>query len=378
MNVTQKQPNNLLRHERDLRGWSQRRVAEEVGTSEDIVSRWERGDRMPDPYYREKLCTLFGKNAEELGFLATSQSPHPDQFHIIACSDHLSLLENEMKVRWSLYHTGGASLAYQGLDAWIQGVAHCANLLRRTDFHERVYTLLSMGYQLQGCVLRDLMCYPEAYMAHRKSFLVAQDLYDPELIASALVREGITLHQQGYPVDAIRYFNRALETIRYLGYFTLEGYILQALSEAQAKAQQSQESWYTLGLAETTFEHQSLVPERSLTRLSASSLMAQRGVNAVLLHDYKQAVELIDRSLTNYDPTLIRGRARLLVQKAEAYYGLGIIDKCVCNVQDAFTLAHSVGSKKTLDRIQVLHTNLIQSQWGKDRVVTDLSSVLVG
>lgn len=33
----------------------------------------------------------------------------------------------------------------------------------------------------------------------------------------------------------------------------------------------------------------------------------------------------MDKSLTTYDPALIRGRARLLAQKAEAYYGLGYI-----------------------------------------------------
>jgi len=36
-----------------------------------MVSRWERGKSMPGPFYREKLCTLFQKDAEELGFIAT-------------------------------------------------------------------------------------------------------------------------------------------------------------------------------------------------------------------------------------------------------------------------------------------------------------------
>ncbi len=63
------EPNRLLRREREMRGWSQRRVADEIGTNVDTVSKWERGINIPDPHFREKLCALFGRNAVELGFL---------------------------------------------------------------------------------------------------------------------------------------------------------------------------------------------------------------------------------------------------------------------------------------------------------------------
>ncbi len=64
-----KSPNIKLQHERKLNGWSQEYIAEKVGTTAKNISRWERGDNKPVPYYREKLTQLFGKNAEELGFL---------------------------------------------------------------------------------------------------------------------------------------------------------------------------------------------------------------------------------------------------------------------------------------------------------------------
>src|SRR6516162_6238895 len=58
-----------LKVERELHGWSQARVAEAVGTNVRTVIRWEQGQSVPYPYYREQLCTLFGKNARELGLL---------------------------------------------------------------------------------------------------------------------------------------------------------------------------------------------------------------------------------------------------------------------------------------------------------------------
>lgn len=62
-------PNRRLKRERELRGWSQEKLADEIDTTQKVVSRWERGESIPLPYYREKLCTLFGKNAEELGLI---------------------------------------------------------------------------------------------------------------------------------------------------------------------------------------------------------------------------------------------------------------------------------------------------------------------
>ena len=67
-------PNVLLKAERELRGWSQKYVADQLGADHYYLSRWERGTTFPSPYYRQKLCDLFGKNAKELGLLPPGTS----------------------------------------------------------------------------------------------------------------------------------------------------------------------------------------------------------------------------------------------------------------------------------------------------------------
>lgn len=62
-----------LKYERELRGWSQAKIAEEIGTTVRTVSRWEHGLAIPYPYFREQLCTLFGKNAVELGLISEEE-----------------------------------------------------------------------------------------------------------------------------------------------------------------------------------------------------------------------------------------------------------------------------------------------------------------
>jgi transcriptional regulator with XRE-family HTH domain len=61
--------NRKLRTERKLQGWSQAKLAKVLGVTTRTVIRWEQGLAMPQPNYRKKLGTLFGKTAQELGLL---------------------------------------------------------------------------------------------------------------------------------------------------------------------------------------------------------------------------------------------------------------------------------------------------------------------
>ncbi len=58
-----------LRYERECRSWSQADLAEKVGCDTKTVSRWENGETLPRSYYRQTICALFGKSAEEFGLM---------------------------------------------------------------------------------------------------------------------------------------------------------------------------------------------------------------------------------------------------------------------------------------------------------------------
>jgi predicted ATPase/transcriptional regulator with XRE-family HTH domain len=65
-----------LRRERELRGWSQADVARRIGApSPGHVSRWERGVVVPSPHYRQRFCRIYGRSAEELGFVVEAVAP---------------------------------------------------------------------------------------------------------------------------------------------------------------------------------------------------------------------------------------------------------------------------------------------------------------
>src|SRR5690348_2434094 len=102
-------PNRRLRAAREQRGWSQTALAEQLGTTELTVGRWERGERSPQVFYRAKLCELFGMTAEELGLvkgieLETSEGekvfPHAEAMIISSSepsSQSASVLPSELQ-----------------------------------------------------------------------------------------------------------------------------------------------------------------------------------------------------------------------------------------------------------------------------------------
>lgn len=87
-----------LKSERELRGWSQAKVAEAVGTNVRTVIRWEQGQSVPYPYHRELLCGLFGKNARELGLLEEMDEIAPPELRSASRSLELPLFDPAVPV----------------------------------------------------------------------------------------------------------------------------------------------------------------------------------------------------------------------------------------------------------------------------------------
>jgi tetratricopeptide (TPR) repeat protein/transcriptional regulator with XRE-family HTH domain len=68
-------PNLLLRKARNERGWSQRILAEQLGTTNVSVSRWENESHFPTAYFVQKLCKVYDKTPAELGLVQPPSGP---------------------------------------------------------------------------------------------------------------------------------------------------------------------------------------------------------------------------------------------------------------------------------------------------------------
>jgi tetratricopeptide (TPR) repeat protein len=276
-------------------------------------------------------------------------------------------------MRWNIYHSGNTIQAGQGLHLWL---GELEQFVKEVPKNGQIATLLNMSYQLQGSIFRDEMNSSESHNAYKRAYFVADEFDNPELKSASLARRGVTFIQQTKPIDAIQYLEWALVFTKGYDLPCLEGYIYQALSEAYAMAQDSQQSWSNVLLAEKALQRKNEAPGISNVNSNTTSVTSQKGVNAVLLKDYGQALTLLDAGLAKYDPTLRRGRARLIAQKAEAFYGLGLIDESTKSAMEALTIAQPIGSQKTIDRVKCLHLLLQQSQYKNEKGVVHLGKMI--
>lgn len=64
---------NKLRQMRELRGWTQKDVADKLALPDTrTLRRWEHGDIVPSLRYRARLCDIFEMSPQELGLLSTN------------------------------------------------------------------------------------------------------------------------------------------------------------------------------------------------------------------------------------------------------------------------------------------------------------------
>ena len=69
------QPKKTIRQLRQARGWSQLDLALEVEVSQRTVSRWERGELVPQPHNLQRLAEVFGVSVEAIAFGPAEQQP---------------------------------------------------------------------------------------------------------------------------------------------------------------------------------------------------------------------------------------------------------------------------------------------------------------
>jgi transcriptional regulator with XRE-family HTH domain/tetratricopeptide (TPR) repeat protein len=167
----------VLRHERELRGWSQAELAEGIGTDQKVVSRWERGISHPSPYFRKKLIELFDKNAAELGLVEQPEIPETSiQYDQI--TPPISLSQNQVKVSYSSLSTPESTIPFPPHPYFAHPYALQQNFVGRT--YERtmltkwltqevqpVLTLVAFGGMGKSALSwnwlqQDVMCLPES------------------------------------------------------------------------------------------------------------------------------------------------------------------------------------------------------------------------
>jgi transcriptional regulator with XRE-family HTH domain len=246
MNSTHsKTPNNHLCHEREVRGWSQQDLAEKVGTSQKVVSRWERGESTPLPYYRQKLCKLFAKNAIELGFLDEQLSEdHPraesaqnatlrhENVHVslfdLGMTEKLDSAESIINLAWEAWFASRPSVAARSVNKLLPNLEQIAFSLDIPGHTLRAKNLALRAHGLLGSVCLDASQHDTAFFhymqAYRFKEFIPFEVYE---IRGKINRD------LGKPLNALPYLELAERSLYAADSVTPRWHALLEISRAQ-------------------------------------------------------------------------------------------------------------------------------------------------
>src|SRR6266568_3012393 len=283
MNQATRGPNALLRRQRELRGWSHERVAEELHTrfpgvavTGKEVARWERGKRIPGPYYREKLCALYSVTAEALGF-AVTPLPAPTS-PLDSSQDALSYVPSK----------GGVlvppSVVEHMVSAYLPTLVQLAQQPSR--YQKTAARLATQGYRLKGIVAlhQNNLQARESYCQRALGY--SEIAEDPSLLVSALISLASTFYYWSDPTKASHIYQKALLYMEHIPPLQRSRLSVE-LAVVYAQRGQEQEALRYLKLAQQVYpEHPENDPSFLYAEFSPASLFLEEGLTFLALTEH--------------------------------------------------------------------------------------------
>jgi tetratricopeptide (TPR) repeat protein/transcriptional regulator with XRE-family HTH domain len=137
-----------LRQERIQRNWRQQDLADQLGTTVVTIQRWERDHQQPSTYFRLKLCTLFGKSAQELGFV--NGSPPSPSCTQEAVSETESVLSSQAEppALWTVPYRRNPH--FTGRDDLLEQLAEHLSAEQPGDVSTTRHAVLSQPQAIKG------------------------------------------------------------------------------------------------------------------------------------------------------------------------------------------------------------------------------------
>ncbi|MBE3557875.1 MAG: helix-turn-helix transcriptional regulator [Ktedonobacteraceae bacterium] len=399
----ERKPNNRMRYERERRGWSQKRVADAVGVGRETVSRWESGVQGVSPYYREKLCELFGKDAFELGF-ANKREANKAIVNLLGRTLIISPESTQAPFLTNLWaddlltsYTRGIAacqdLYYNGNPHQVEGLlplySHQTALLAQQDgpLQRSAALLASQAYQLACELATDREDFGTARQAGQQAFFYARLAGDSNLQVAALISlANLGWHlssaqprcSRKHSEDALQAYTQAVSLLGDNVTPLLKGRTYAGLAEVYALRGQFQEAMRAMGLA---YEHFPLKPEDDpaypYLRASRYSLYVFGDAQSRLLLNQPAEAEkaLIAMQKETNDPAIEPiTKVDLLYYQAEVQIRQRELESGTAVLTEAAILAKNLGSRLYFNKLAASYHRL-EAQWAGEPSVVTLEEV---
>jgi len=390
-----KNTNDILRYEREKRGWSQNRLAELIGADTSMISRWECGDRKPGHFYQEKLCDLFGKDAVELGLIEqrknaestqpslTSLEVHPVEPPISHPSheeveDKLDHAESLIDLAWEAWFASRPKEAARSVSRLLPSLEKIASGLYRPGHTLRAKELTVRAHGLLGTIYLDALQNDTSLFHYMQAHRFAEEIHDVNLSATYLCLIGDVLRRQNDQTGALKHMENARDSASHASN-TTQGHILQLLA-------------YTYGDIgqEAAFEH-TISEATDLLAFSGEGIdAAQKEFIPFEIYEIRGKVyrdlgkpldalpylELAEKSLATADSVTPRWHALLEISRAQAFCDAGDITTGIELACKGFIMAYQCHSPRQMNRVRKLLRKLEKGPFRHHPRVQDLKNLL--
>jgi len=321
---SENKPNGVLRQQRLKRGWSLQRVADALyelslklharhcGANGDMIGEWERGIKVPSPFYRELLCHLYEMDAEQLGFMgppkntfeaidmfvlikegdkkhdsskicsyqileadivnrreATKQlgalslplitSPLTQAAHLLHNEEILSICVTNIPICWRLYFDGHLSEVHHVLLPLY--IPQLAALTNETGYQERAASVASKAFLLAAVIEMHYRNNRNALINAQQGVFYGKLAADLNLQIASLIQQGNIYFSLKQPLEELEAYQKAHHLCQKARYSSevsplLRGRVYIGLAKAYSQFKEEKESLHCLSMAHERYpEH---------------------------------------------------------------------------------------------------------------------------
>jgi transcriptional regulator with XRE-family HTH domain len=413
-----RRPNERLRHQRRLRGWTLDEVAEglhrlslsgtELGVDAHMVGRWERGVRRPAPRYVGLLCRLFELPADELGLVeeaveAAETVDKEDDVRRRQFLQYMSVVTGATMLDWDRLAAmlrgqlgpadrvlvddlelitrsyarqvetvapGSLLPALRSHVAMLSGSLHSGQpeLVRR-----RVLSLTGEAAMLAGRLSWLLENRGEARQCWTLACELAREAGDDTLLAEALANQRV-LHskipnrgQYGRPDRALAVLDAAEERLSSTSSPYARMMVLLLRAEDYASAGDADASQRDLEAAEAALASAAVPHEGYYALWDASRIAGYRGSCALALGRPEEASTVLESALDKTSEELIGQRCAVMADLATAYAMQREVEHSAALLMQAADTAERAGLGELLQRVHGARIQL--DEWSETSAV---------
>jgi transcriptional regulator with XRE-family HTH domain len=349
------------------KGWSQERAAGEVGVGRNTYGLWELGKVTPYPLYRYRLCEVFGRSEQELGFARESEEEMDVSRRqliasgvglaamtvagpMIAMEEFLPQCSSSLQVCRQLLQGSKLSSAEQMLNAYVPTLSRL--VLLPSKYQETLASLATHAKMLQAlCESHKMnLVSREAYCHEAVQY---SDLSgDSGLITAAKMNLGHCHIGTQRPKKAIAAY---LEALHALGddVSLLRSHVYMGLACAYAQQREEQQALEAIGLAAEHFpDRPEFDPHASYADADKALLHLWEGKMYLALLRHSPDSGHSRNAITSLTESAKRGAlsdrviSEMAIHHAEAALGMGDMEEYVVYLRDGAMRGLAIGSQK--------------------------------